>query len=157
MAWQTPKTDWAPPDGVRDSDFNRIEGNALALYEETARATRIIYVATTGNDDTGNGTSANPYKTITKALSVAPKNLAGLSITIHIATGTYAETVAIKGFTGGVLRLSGNSAKVTIDRINIEACVVSAVSLPLTLTLLSKLSLRMYAKTEPEEETNASN
>lgn len=141
MAWQTPKTDWAPPDGVRDSDFNRIEGNALALYEETARATRIIYVATTGNDDTGNGTSANPYKTITKALSVAPKNLAGLSITIHIATGTYAETVAIKGFTGGVLRLSGNSAKVTIDRINIEACVVSAVSLPLTLTSVVGLIL----------------
>lgn len=29
MAWITPKTDWTPPDGVADSDFNRIEGNIL--------------------------------------------------------------------------------------------------------------------------------
>lgn len=27
VAWQTPKTDWTPPDGVTDTDFNRIEGN----------------------------------------------------------------------------------------------------------------------------------
>ena len=31
MAWQTPKTDWAPPDGVTDADLNRIEGNIQEL------------------------------------------------------------------------------------------------------------------------------
>lgn len=134
MAWQTPKTDWAPPDGVRDTDFNRIEGNTLALYEETARASRIIYVATTGNDDTGNGTSANPFKTVMKALSVAPKNLAGQSVTIHIAGGTYPEAVSIKGFNGGVLRLSGASSLVTLTSLSIEEATVTAVSLPLSLT-----------------------
>lgn len=36
MAWQTPKTDWAAPDGVRNTDFNRIEGNALHLYDDMA-------------------------------------------------------------------------------------------------------------------------
>lgn len=33
MAWQTPKTDWGQPDGVRDADFNRIEGNTQYLYD----------------------------------------------------------------------------------------------------------------------------
>lgn len=32
MAWQTPKTNWAAADGVRNTDFNRIEGNTLELY-----------------------------------------------------------------------------------------------------------------------------
>lgn len=31
MAWQTPKTDWTPADGVADVDFNRIEGNIVHL------------------------------------------------------------------------------------------------------------------------------
>ena len=134
MAWQTPKTNWSAEDGVRDSDMNRIEGNALALYEETARSNITIYVATTGNDSTGNGTSANPYKTIAKALSMLPKNLAGLNVTVYISAGTYAEAVSIKGFAGGVLRLSGASSNVTLNSLSIEEAVVSAVSLPLTLT-----------------------
>lgn len=33
MAWQTPKTDWGAPDGVRNTDLNRIEGNAQYLYD----------------------------------------------------------------------------------------------------------------------------
>lgn len=33
MAWQTPKTDWAAPDGVRNTDMNRIEGNTKHLYD----------------------------------------------------------------------------------------------------------------------------
>lgn len=36
MAWQTPKTDWSSADGVRDTDMNRIEGNALELYNTKA-------------------------------------------------------------------------------------------------------------------------
>lgn len=35
MAWQTPKTDWEAQDGVRNTDLNRIEGNALDLHERT--------------------------------------------------------------------------------------------------------------------------
>lgn len=31
MAWQTPKTNWTPADGVADADFNRIEGNIQEL------------------------------------------------------------------------------------------------------------------------------
>lgn len=36
MAWQTPKTDWSSADGVRDTDMNRIEGNALELKNTKA-------------------------------------------------------------------------------------------------------------------------
>src|SRR3989442_13599910 len=42
------------------------------------------YVATTGSDTTGNGTSGNPYATISKAATVA---VAGDTITV--ADGTY--------------------------------------------------------------------
>jgi hypothetical protein len=31
MSWTEPKTDWNPGDGVKASDFNRIEGNIAAL------------------------------------------------------------------------------------------------------------------------------
>lgn len=34
MAWQTPKTNWQSADGVRDTDFNRIEGNTLELRNQ---------------------------------------------------------------------------------------------------------------------------
>ena len=37
MAWIAPKTNWSAADGVRDSDFNRIEGNTLELYNTKAR------------------------------------------------------------------------------------------------------------------------
>ena len=36
MAWQTPKTNWSSADGVRDTDMNRIEGNALELKNTKA-------------------------------------------------------------------------------------------------------------------------
>lgn len=36
MAWQTPKTDWVAGDGTTDTDYNRIEGNILELYNNTA-------------------------------------------------------------------------------------------------------------------------
>lgn len=35
MAWQTPKTDWTPADGVADTDINRIEGNIEELKTTT--------------------------------------------------------------------------------------------------------------------------
>lgn len=48
-----------------------------------------IYVSTTGNDTTGNGSKATPYLTLTKAFTVA---VAGDGILI--ANGTYAEGAA---------------------------------------------------------------
>ena len=45
-----------------------------------------IYVATTGNDNTGNGTSGSPYKTIKKAAEAATAGT-----TVLVREGTYLE------------------------------------------------------------------
>lgn len=51
-----------------------------------------IHVATTGNDTTGNGSKLTPYKTFTKAMTIA---VAGDGILV--ANGTYAENTAAGG------------------------------------------------------------
>lgn len=136
MAWQTPKTNWAASDGVRDADFNRIEGNILELFKTGAGMTDItVYVSTSGNDTSGAGTSASPYRTITKALSVLPKNLNGKNVIIDIATGTYSESVVIKGYSNGTLVLSGAYGRTaTIDslEVNSSICEVRTISLRLS-------------------------
>ena len=54
------------------------------------------YVATTGNDTTGNGTSGSPWLTLTKALAVANTyTLApGANLTIWLADGNYSSSGA---------------------------------------------------------------
>ena len=136
MAWQTPKTNWSAADGVRDTDMNRIEGNILHLYTTDAvRSALVVYVSTTGNDTTGAGTPAAPYKTITKALSVIPKNLNGMSVSINIAAGTYEESVDISHFYGGTISLTGASnAAVTILNLTMLNCVCTVSNIALTVS-----------------------
>lgn len=133
MAWQTPKIDWFAADGVRDTDMNRIEGNILHIYmTDAVRSPLVVYVSTTGNDTTGAGTPAAPYKTITKALSVIPKNLNGMSVSINIAAGTYDELVDISHFYGGTIGLTGMSnAVVTVSGLSVlnSVCTVSNILL----------------------------
>lgn len=56
--------------------------------------TASIYVSTTGNDTTGNGTSVNPYRTITKAISVMNQ-----ATTVYVAVGTYDHNRHFQGAT----------------------------------------------------------
>lgn len=129
MAWQTPKLNWTPADGVRDTDFNRIEGNLLELYNTDAvRAARTIYVSTSGNDSSGNGSQNQPYRTIGKALSVLPKNLNGMTVTISIGTGTYAEDVVVDGFSNGVLDFTG-SGTATLQSLTVSGGSTLQISL----------------------------
>jgi hypothetical protein len=132
MAWQIPKTDWAAADGVRDTDLNRIEGNILELYNTALIHNAVtVYVSPSGNDSTGDGTSARPYKTITKALQAIPRNLNGDTATISIAAGVYNESPVIKGF-NGPLRLSlANEA--SIKSLIVDGCVVLHTGSMLTL------------------------
>lgn len=67
-----------------------------------------VYVSTTGSDTTGDGTSENPYETITYALRTVPKNLGDRTATINIADGTYAEDVTATGFYAGSIRIRSN-------------------------------------------------
>ena len=94
-----------------------------------------LYVATTGNDTTGNGTSSAPFKTISKAVEVAPYIS---SVIINIAAGTYTESsyiyidnkhisfvgtgnITIKNTTNYVFEIVKGSIVVFNGNITIEA------------------------------------
>ena len=125
MAWITPKTDWSAADGVRDTDFNRIEGNIFDLHGKFLHTDVIAVVSTSGNDTTGNGTSGAPFRTFARALSAVPKNLNGHTVTIQIVAGSYAEHVTIADFSGGEVVLANPSgAAVTVSGLTVENCTV---------------------------------
>lgn len=97
-----------------------------------------LYVATTGSDSTGDGTSGKPFLTIAKALSVLPKNLNGKTATITVAAGTYNEArVDVTSFSGGELVITGtsSSAKPSITNgIYVNKCNAAVTLKWLTLT-----------------------
>lgn len=139
MSWQAPKTDWSAADGVRDTDMNRIEGNIQELYNTAvAPADITLYVSTTGNDISGTGTEAAPYATISKALSSLQRNLGGKTVSISIATGTYAEEVIVRGFTGGSLQFTGSIlGAVTLTKLTVDCCTLVVRNISITAQSVS--------------------
>ena len=65
-----------------------------------------IYVDTSGDDASGDGSESKPFRTIQKAIDSIPKNLDNREITISVASGTYSENVEVAGFYGGTLRFN---------------------------------------------------
>lgn len=95
-----------------------INKNLLDQKAYTLTQAVTVYVSTSGNDSTGDGTSGKPYKTINKALSTIPKNLGGFSATLNIAAGTYEEVVLVSEFHGGDIIFGGTAgAVVTVKRL----------------------------------------
>lgn len=81
-----------------DSGNDRVNITINAGTSGTAdTAPADIYIATTGSDTTGDGTSGNPYATLAKALSLLPDFLQ-VDHTIHVADGTYAEKIEVRRF-----------------------------------------------------------
>jgi hypothetical protein len=71
-----------------------------------------LYVATTGNDTTGDGSVGAPWATIQKAIdyTVDTYDFNGYEVTINVADGTYAENVNLRSFAGaGRINLEGNT------------------------------------------------
>jgi len=67
----------------------------VAVYNEAETVNRTIYVATTGNDTTGDGSVGLPYLTIGKALSTVKKVInSGITVTISIGVGTFTMSAA---------------------------------------------------------------
>jgi len=69
-----------------------------------------LYVATTGSDVSGDGTSGTPYATLAKALSRL-QDLLETDHTIHVADGTYNEPLEIARFhshSNAKLKITGN-------------------------------------------------
>lgn len=93
------------------------------------KGNQTIYVATSGNDASGDGSESYPYKTIQKAIDSIPKDLCGNEITINIASGTYAEEVVISGYHGGSLRLTFASVTITTLSIYESNVILSGTSL----------------------------
>lgn len=116
MAWQSPKLDWAPEDGLLNTDMNRIEGNIDYLHENLEVAISSIlkeslymYVSPTGSDTTGDGTQTKPFATIGKALSLVPPNLNNNNAIIFLAAGTYNEGISISNKSNGHVSIATQS------------------------------------------------
>lgn len=81
---------------------------------------RTLYVRTTGNDTTGNGTSTAPYKTIQHAVDTLKGHAINAIVTIDIGVGTFTEGVVIddelviSGVVGPAIVLQGDSYSTTI-------------------------------------------
>lgn len=100
-----------------------------------------VYVAKTGNDSTGDGSSSKPFLTIGKALDSLPKCLGGHNATISIGAGTYEERATIMGFTEGTLILgvgntvtlrgisvfSSNNVRINIPNLSYSAAYASTL------------------------------
>jgi len=88
---------------------------------------KFIYVSPSGNDSTGDGTKAKPYKTIQRAVDVIP-NIHMHGYTIACAAGTYAEEVLIKGLLGGSVKIQldgiAPSAKDNLTGLNVLSILV---------------------------------
>ncbi len=80
------------------------------MYPSLSGEPKHLYVATTGSDVTGDGSQANPYRTIQHAVDQVPKILVNTWI-IHVADGVYRERVNIYGIrssTPHYLEIKGN-------------------------------------------------
>lgn len=96
-----------------------------------------IYVATTGNDTTGDGTVGNPFATPSKAWTyIGTLDTHGFPVIMQLADGTYPGLNASNGalgqpFGGGTLTIQGNlsdASKVVISDPSFAMVVPSAVS-----------------------------
>ena len=95
-----------------------LDQKAYTLTEDVT-----VYVnGSTGNDLTGDGTSALPFATIQKAVDALPKWLDGHTATIDIAEGTYEGRVVLEGFQGGILNLGVAGRAVTVRGIQVTSC-----------------------------------
>lgn len=91
-----------------------LDNKAYALTEDVT-----IYVATDGNDLSGDGSAQSPFATVQKAIDELPRYLDGHIATISIGVGVYPERVEINGFCGGRLVVGQPGEVFTLDGIAI--------------------------------------
>ncbi len=117
--WLTPNTEYevrvtfSDADGV--SGTNPVSGSVTTMREDPISAGSTYYVAKTGNDTMGDGSSGNPWLTIQHAVD----NISA-GDTIKVRSGTYAEEVEIFNFDGTndnwtILEANDPDNKPTID------------------------------------------
>ncbi len=101
------------------SEWKKVTTESDLIANDLIKLTvnKTLYVATTGSDITGDGSSAKPFTTIQKAIDSVPKNLGGKSVTINISSGTYSGFV-MQGFHDGTFTISGANSQDTAHIIN---------------------------------------
>jgi hypothetical protein len=129
--------------GVHDQIRDNFAAQRTRLTANTT-----YYVATTGNDTTGDGTSGTPWATIQKAYNYicASLDLAGYAVTIQLADGTYTGATAFsQPWTGGgSVTIQGNTANTGGNYSVIISCSTTCFSVDTTLPgSLSILYLKM--------------
>ncbi len=113
------------PESIQDGGIivSKYGGSIGALINSVT-----LYVATTGSDITGSGSSSSPYRTIQYALNTIPKDLGGYTVVINIVDGVYYEEVVVNGFYGGVIEIRSQSSPEALNivckvrRIVIKNC-----------------------------------
>lgn len=63
--------------------------SGLSTKETVLTGNKNLYVSNSGSDTTGDGTQANPFASIQKAIDTVPKNINGHMVEINVASGTY--------------------------------------------------------------------
>ena len=101
-----------------------------------------VYVANTGSDTTGDGSSSKPFKTITYVLSLVPKDLNSHIVKIILDDGVYEEDVEINRYRNGTIQLSSSKS----GRINVACIVKSLLIRDCTSTVIIE-SINMYEST----------
>ena len=110
---------------VADRSTGRVSFPNTPL-REVLTANRTIYVATTGNDSTGDGSIGNPYATLQKAENVARTlDFGGYIVTISLGDGTHTAGVAI----GAKVGQAGPSYyRIKSTSGDASACIISTTS-----------------------------
>ena len=103
-----------------------------------------LYVSKTGSNTTGDGTEGKPYASITKALSVLPRNLNGFNATIRVSAGSYVENVEVKYFYGGTVIFRSTGDNVTISSVSIFDSLVEFYGINITLNSSSTAGSSLY-------------
>lgn len=86
-----------------------------------------FYVATTGSDTTGDGTSVNPWATIQKAVNTITDkyDLAGFNAIISVANGTYTQGVSLRQPLVGAKMDGSPSLQIIGNSASPASCVIS--------------------------------
>ena len=79
-----------------------------------------VYVSLSGDDASGDGSSAAPFASIQAAVNALPKCLGGHTATINITAGTYNERVLVEGFYGGNLVIGEPGRTVVVRGFSID-------------------------------------
>lgn len=119
--------DYGLLDALDDGNIPNLEAGLLAairgslsnttglFFRKRLTTNTTFYVATTGNDSTGDGTSGTPWATIQHAVDVIRNSydLAGYTATVNVAAGTYAPLAVSGPIVGGNLVIAGASSATT--------------------------------------------